>query len=353
MTLSRWKTLLFAVSVLTLTANTQAAPTKAPLIKILFPRETIQRDGRPVQFSWQAMPDTVAVEKYDLTLYLFDSTGTNPRIINRTSVLKTAPLTAELGGILSTGIYAWKVEAKDKSGTVLGAGQTRFIITTEAFRRPGKFFLQAGVSLLDISYTSKTATLQGEVPGSFFGFSASLEYYLRSNWTAFLNFTRSSMNFSGASLAYSDLAIGGSRRSVLDKSEDWHLILGMKLSMNSMPQLTPQADYSFIPSTVKRNSLTPFAGVDYRIADHATIYSRLSLGMNLSTSNPDQGTLTAVNKSISYALSGGIRGMWMPPWGYNLETTYLNDGFGYTTPSQVIDTSYRGYNVLLAASRSF
>lgn len=353
MILSRLKPLLIAVSVFTLTPITQAAPAKAPPINILFPRETIQRDAKPVQFSWQPLSATDAVEKYDLTLYLFDTAGTKPRIINRATVLANAPPTSELGGILSSGIYAWKVEAKDKSGTVIGAGQTRFIITTEAFRRPGKFFLQAGVSLLDISYTAKASSLDGEATGNFFGFATTLEYFLRNEWTAFLTYHRSTMNFSGASLSFSELLIGGSRRSTLDMAEDWHLILGMKLNMNSMPQLTPQADQSFTPSTVKRNSVIPFGGVDYRIADQTTFYSRLALGMNLSTSNPDQGTLTAVNKSISFALSGGLRGMLSAPWGYNLETTYLIDSFGYTTSSQVIDTSYRGYKVQLAATRSF
>lgn len=334
------------------TLNTaSAAPVKAVPIKIISPRESIQKTSGPTLFQWQLLPSELEVEKYELTLYIYGQVGTPPKILSRTTASGKVDTSSELGGGFSPGTYAWKIEAKDRQGAVIGAGQIKFKIVSDLYRKTGSYEVMAGIVLDDYAYSTTFGALSGEVPSTLFGYMASVEYRLPANWSARLDYRNSVLKFAGASQSFSEIGIGGARRSILDKEQNWHLNAGLKLSSVSLPQLTPQVDQTFVVSRISRLILTPSIGVDYRLSENVIVFSRLTIGTGLSLSTPSP--VTNIKKGTPFSGSIGFHGNISPPWGYELETTYFRDNFGYTSGSQASETILRGYKVHLAVTRFF
>lgn len=340
----------FTLLLLTLvTASTAQA--KPATIRIISPRETIQKTGGPTSFRWEPLAADRNVEKYEITLYIYGQAGIPPKILSRATTSAKMDTSSELGGGFQPGTYAWKIEAKDKQGAVIGLGLIKFKIVSELHRKPGSFELMTGLVLDDIAYSSTLGGLSGEVPSTLFGYLASLEYRLPSNWTARLDYRNSVLKFGGSSNSFSEIGVGGYHRSTLDAEENWHLNAGLKLNSTSLPQLTPQIDRTFAISRLSRLILLPSISVDYRLSENVLVFSRLTFGTGLSLS--PAASATDVKKGTPYSGSLGLHGVISPPWGFEVETTYFRDGFGYTTGSQVSDTLVRGYKVHLAATYFF
>lgn len=338
-----------------LLALTPAAFAKALPIQMIAPRDLIQKSSGPTSFQWQLLPTSAGVDRYELTLYTYGGAGIPAKIIGRTSASAKADSSTELGGGFPSGNYAWKIEAKDKQGTTVGSSQVRFKIIADVYRKKGSLIASAGLALIDYSYASVfpgPPLLTGTVPASLFGYLFALEYRISEKWSTRLDYRYSSLKFAEARLGFSGLDISGEYRAPLDSEEIWHYTAGLQIASTTIPQLTPKVDQSFTLSKVSRKLVMPTVGVDYELAENAAAFTRTGLGLGLSLDN-SAGPVTAVKKGTSFHFSVGLRGLLFAPWGFELETTYVRDSYGYTGSSGALETELRGYIVHFILTRTF
>lgn len=301
-------------------------------------------------FKWVA-PTGAAVDRYDLVLYVYHQEGVPPKILSRRTVKNELTFTNELSDALPSGSYAWKVEAKDKDGLVIGGGQARFQVVADVYRRPGSFEVLGGVELDDIAFSSVSGGIKGDVSASFFGYLIAVDYRKDEKWSLLASFRNSSATFNSEPISVSELNLGASRRSAVSSDQIWNMTYGIRLASISTPQFTSQIDQSWVLSKVSRVLVLPSVGLSYQLSDAAAVYGAFTFGLGLSLSHSDPGTQGKAGNSLSFTT--GVRGSLIGPWGFELETAYLRESYTYTSGTRSVSTDLRGYKVHIAATYTF
>jgi hypothetical protein len=320
-------------------------------IQALMPRGTVTSDFA-TEFRWQPFPVTAELAKYEVILFRFEPDGTRPAPIRRTSVPAGKEFTTALSAGLKPGTYAWRVEARNSQGRVLGYGQARFEITESH----GNFKSSVGLNFFRISYDSNLGAaglFSSDIPVEASGISGHLNYAITPKWAVGIEYHLYTMSLNGTGIAFHSFGFGPLYTTAVKSDPKWRLVGGLKYQSSSTPEITANSPTTFVTSSVSRTSINPTIGTEYDLTSTFMVTAHLEWIKNLSLSGGGFGPITQNQTPLGYVIGAGLLGVLNSTFGYEVDIDYFHDGFQYLTASSNPTVSFKGYNFFAAVTARF